>query len=505
MEQMNIPYVLEMKEITKSFPGVLALDKVNLKVRPGTVHVLCGENGAGKSTLMKVLSGEHVVDSGEIYFNGVKLENQDTKAALNMGIAMIHQELSPVLDMTIAENIFLGREPVSGTGLKEMFVDFNTMYSETQTLMDKLGLKFNPRMKMRELSIAAQQLIEITKAISRKASLIIMDEPTSAITDKEVSMLFRQIADLKANGVSIIYITHKMNEIFQIADDITVIRDGQYVDSGLSSEYNENKLISQMVGREISNIFPKLETEIGDVAIEVRNLTRHGVFENISFKVHRGEIYGLAGLIGAGRTEVARVIFGLDPFDSGEIFIEGKPVRIKNSTDAINNGIAMVSEDRKNEGLVLVRSCTENIALANLKKISPGLLLDLKKEKSLANQMKDKLRVKVHDLQVTVGTLSGGNQQKIVIAKWLLGDVKVMILDEPTRGIDVGSKSEIHHLMSELAQQGLAVIMISSELPEIIGMSDRILVMHEGEATGELSRTDATQESIMTLATGGTL
>ena len=505
MEQMNIPYVLEMKEITKSFPGVLALDKVNLKVRPGTVHVLCGENGAGKSTLMKVLSGEHVVDSGEIYFNGVKLENQDTKAALNMGIAMIHQELSPVLDMTIAENIFLGREPVSGTGLKEMFVDYNTMYSETQTLMDKLGLKFNPRMKMRELSIAAQQLIEITKAISRKASLIIMDEPTSAITDKEVSMLFRQIADLKANGVSIIYITHKMNEIFQIADDITVIRDGQYVDSGLSSEYNENKLISQMVGREISNIFPKLETEIGDVAIEVRNLTRHGVFENISFKVHRGEIYGLAGLIGAGRTEVARVIFGLDPFDSGEIFIEGKPVRIKNSTDAINNGIAMVSEDRKNEGLVLVRSCTENIALANLKKISPGLLLDLKKEKSLANQMKDKLRVKVHDLQVRVGTLSGGNQQKIVIAKWLLGDVKVMILDEPTRGIDVGSKSEIHHLMSELAQQGLAVIMISSELPEIIGMSDRILVMHEGEATGELSRTDATQESIMTLATGGTL
>ena len=505
MDQTTSPYVLEMREITKSFPGVLALDRVSLKVRPSTVHVLCGENGAGKSTLMKVLSGEHVVDSGEIYFNGAKLENQNTKAALNMGIAMIHQELSPVMDMTIAENIFLGREPSTGGGVLNMFVDFKSIYEETQKLLDKLGLKYSPRMKMRDLSIAAQQLIEITKAISRKASLIIMDEPTSAITDKEVDMLFDQIADLKANGVAIIYITHKMNEIFQIADDITVIRDGQYVDSGPATVYTENKLISQMVGREITNIFPKREAEIGDVVLEVRNLTRKGVFENISFQVRKGEIFGLAGLVGAGRTEVARVIFGLDPADSGEILMHGKPVKIRNTTAAIKNGIAMVSEDRKNEGLVLVRSCLENISLANLNKFAPGLLLNLKSEKELAEKMKEKLRVKVHNLQVKVSTLSGGNQQKVVIAKWLLGDLNVLILDEPTRGIDVGSKSEIHRLMSELAQQGLAIIMISSELPEILGMSDRVLVMHEGEATGEISRKDASQEAIMTLATGGKL
>ncbi len=505
MDQISSQYVLEMREITKSFPGVLALDRVNLKVRQDTVHVLCGENGAGKSTLMKVLSGEHIVDSGEIYFKGVKLENQNTKAALNMGIAMIHQELSPVLDMTIAENIFLGREPVAGQGPLGMFVDFKSIYAQTQELLTKLGLKYDPRMKMRELSIAAQQLIEITKAISRKASLIIMDEPTSAITDKEVDMLFAQIQDLKANGVAIIYITHKMNEIFQIADDITIIRDGQYVDSGPASNFNENKLISKMVGREISNIFPKLDAAIGDVAIEVRNLTRKGVFENISFKVRKGEIVGLAGLVGAGRTEVARVIFGLDSADSGEILVNGQPVKIRNSTDAIRHGIAMVSEDRKNEGLILVRSCLENISLSNLKLFAPGILLNLKKERQLAEKMKEKLRVKVHNLQVRVSTLSGGNQQKIVIAKWLLGEPRVLILDEPTRGIDVGSKSEIHRLMSELAQQGLAIIMISSELPEILGMSDRVLVMHEGVATGEIERQAASQESIMTLATGGKL
>jgi inositol transport system ATP-binding protein len=502
MEQATSPYVLEMKEITKSFPGVLALDKVSLSVRPGTVHVLCGENGAGKSTRMKVLSGEYEVDSGEIYFNGRKLEHQNTQETLKMGIAMIYQELSPVMDMTIAENIFLGREPTTGRG---NFVDFKTLYAETQRFLDQMGLKYDPHMKMRDLSIAGQQLIEITKAISRNASLIIMDEPTSAITDREVEVLFKQIRDLKAKGVAIIYITHKMNEIFEIADDISVIRDGQHVASGPASDFTENKLISLMVGREITNIFPKLEATISDVALEARNLTRHGVFENISFQVRKGEIFGLAGLVGAGRTEVARVIFGLDPADSGEILIDGKPVRIRNTTDAIHNGIAMVSEDRKNEGLVLIRSCLENISLANLHKIAPGLFIDRAREKVLAEKMKEKLRIKVADLQVPVSTLSGGNQQKVVIAKWLIGELKVLILDEPPRGIDVGSKSEIHRLMSELAQQGLAIIMISSELPEILGMSDRVLVMHEGVATGEIAREDASQEAIMTLATGGKL
>lgn len=500
-------YALEMRSITKAFPGVLALDKVNLKVRAGSVHVLVGENGAGKSTLMKILSGEHQIDSGEIYFKGVKLDTQDTKSALEMGISMIHQELSPVLDMTIAENIYLGREPNfaknKAGGLLSMFVDFNRMYEETQSLFDRLGLKYDPRQKMRELSIASMQLIEITKAISRGSSLIIMDEPTSAISDTEVAMLFRQIRDLKARGVAIIYITHKMDEIAQIADDITIIRDGQYVDSNKASFYDENKLISLMVGRTISSIFPKEEADIGSTVLQVKNISRDGEFQDVSFEVKRGEILGLAGLIGAGRTEVARAIFGLDSLDAGEMYLEGESLQVRNTSDAIKKGIAMVSEDRKAEGLVLCRSVAENISLANLKKFSPGLLIDLKQENQACLEMQKMLKIKTASLQTEAGVLSGGNQQKIVIAKWLLGDLKVLILDEPTRGIDVGSKSEIHKLMSQFAQQGLAIIMISSELPEILGMSDRVIVMHEGKITGELSRQEASQEKIMALATGG--
>ncbi|MBN7130607.1 sugar ABC transporter ATP-binding protein [Burkholderia multivorans] len=503
LEQDN--YVLEMRDVMKAFPGVLALDKVNLRVRAGTTHVLVGENGAGKSTLMKILCGEHHIDSGEIRFKGALVKPRGTKAALEMGVAMIHQELSPVLDMTIAENIFLGREPMlSGPGpLARCLVDFSRMVSDTRVLLDRLGLKYDPRQKMRELSIAGMQLIEISKAISRGASLIIMDEPTSAISDTEVEMLFAQIRDLKARGVAIIYISHKMDEIFQIADDITIIRDGRYVDSGPASAYDEAKLISLMVGRTISSIFPKEEAKIGEVVLEVRNATRHGVFRNVSFEVRRGEIVGLAGLIGAGRTEVARAIFGLDLLDDGEIVLNGEPLQLKSSTSAIKHGIAMVSEDRKSEGLVLCRSVQENIALANLDKFVQGGLINMKRERTAALKMKEMLKIKTADLQTTTGTLSGGNQQKIVIAKWLLGDLKVLILDEPTRGIDVGSKSEIHRLMSQFAQQGLAIIMISSELPEILGMSDRVIVMHEGDVTGQLSRSEASQERIMKLATGG--
>jgi len=502
-------YVLEMKNITKAFPGVLALDRVNLKVRKGTVHVLVGENGAGKSTLMKILSGEHQIDDGEICFNGLKLDNQDTKTALNLGISMIHQELSPILDMTIAENIYLDREPIYDLKLPfrlgKTFVDFKKLYEQTQELLDRLGLKYDPRMKMRELSVAGMQLIEITKAISRGASLIIMDEPTSAITDTEVSMLFQQIYDLKANGVAIIYITHKMNEIFQIADDITIIRDGQYVDSGPASEYDENKLVSLMVGRTITNIFPKEPADIGETVLEVKNITIDGLFKDISFNVRKGEILGLAGLVGAGRTEVARAIFGLDPLDSGEILLEGQPLKITKPTDVIEKGIAMISEDRKAEGLVVCRSVQENISLVNLKNFAPGLFIDLDKEFQSGKKMKEMLQIKVPTMNTPVNNLSGGNQQKVVLAKWLLGDIKVLILDEPTRGIDVGSKSEIHKLMSKFAQEGLAIIMISSELPEILGMSDRVIVMHEGQLTGELKREEASQEKIMTLATGGKL
>ncbi len=497
-------FVLEMRSITKSFPGVLALDGMSLKVRSGTVHVLVGENGAGKSTLMKILSGIYAIDGGEILFRGEKLDHQSAAAALDRGISMIHQELSPVLDMTIAENIFLGREPTYGrTGVLSRFVDFDRMNSDTQTLLDRLGLKYSPQTKMRDLSIATMQLIEIVKAISREASLVIMDEPTSAISDTEVAMLFRQIADLKAAGVAIIYITHKMDEIFQIADDITVMRDGQFVAAAPASEYEPVKLISQMVGRTISSIFPKEEVPIGDVVISVENLSRDGVFENVSFEVRAGEIVGLSGLIGAGRTEVARVIFGLDAADAGVVRLNGKPLKLTSPKDAIADGIAMVSEDRKAEGLVLCRSVGENISLANLKKFASGLFISERQEETASQRMIKMLQIKTPDTAMIVENLSGGNQQKIVLAKWLLGDLKLLILDEPTRGIDVGSKSEIHRLMTEFARQGLAIIMISSELPEILGMSDRVVVMSEGRVTGELTRDEATQENIMRLATGG--
>ncbi|WP_309546890.1 sugar ABC transporter ATP-binding protein [Rhizobium rhizogenes] len=497
-------FVLEMRNITKAFPGVLALDGMNLKVRPGTVHVLVGENGAGKSTLMKILSGTYSIDGGEILFKGEALSGQGTSAALERGISMIHQELSPVLDMTIAENIFLGREPaLAEKGILSRFVNFARMNAETRVLLDRLGLTYGSETKMRDLSIAAMQLIEIVKAISRKASLVIMDEPTSAISDTEVTMLFRQIADLKANGVAIIYITHKMDEIFQVADDITVMRDGQFVATAPAADYDESKLISQMVGRTISIIFPKEEVPIGDIVLSVENVSRTGVFENISFNVRAGEIVGLSGLIGAGRTEVARVIFGLDKADSGAIRLNGKSLKVSSTADAIANGIAMVSEDRKAEGLVLCRSVGENISLANLKKFASGLFISEQQEETAAQRMIKMLQIKTPDTAMIVENLSGGNQQKIVLAKWLLGDIKLLILDEPTRGIDVGSKSEIHRLMTEFARQGLAIIMISSELPEILGMSDRIVVMSGGRVGGELTRSEANQESIMRLATGG--
>ena len=503
MQDDRSEYVLDMRDITKRFPGVLALDGMNLKVRPATVNVLVGENGAGKSTLMKILSGVHSIDGGEIFFQGTKLDQKDTSAALNAGISMIHQELSPVLDMTIGENIFLGREPSRGTGLLSGFVDFDRMYADTQALLDRLGLKYGPRAPMRDLSIAAMQLIEITKAISRKASLVIMDEPTSAISDTEVAMLFRQIADLKASGVAIIYITHKMDEIFQIADDLTVMRDGQFVAAGPASDYDPSKLISQMVGRTISNVFPKEEVPIGEEVLAVRGLTRDGVFSDVSFSVRKGEIVGLAGLIGAGRTEVARAIFGLDPIDGGEVRLAGSPIKVSTPSDAIAQGIAMVSEDRKAEGLVLCRSVGENISLANLKKFAPHVFIRERAEAAECNRMIKLLQIKTPNAAMIAENLSGGNQQKIVIAKWLLGDIKLLILDEPTRGIDVGSKSEIHRLMVAFARQGLAIIMISSELPEVLGMSDRVVVMHEGTVTGELKRSEANQENIMRLATGG--
>jgi inositol transport system ATP-binding protein len=499
--ELDNAYILEMRDVVKEFPGVKALDGVRLKVRAGKVHVICGENGAGKSTLMKVLNGTHQADSGEIWFKGKKVEHETIQSSLDMGIAMIYQELNPILDMTVAENIFLGREPRKG-----VFVDFKTMNDSAQELLTRLDMPYRATAKMRSLSIAGHQLIEIAKAISRNAGVIIMDEPTSAIADAEVAILFSQIAALKERGVAVIYITHKMDEIFKIADEITIIRDGQWVDSGPASHYDPDKLVSLMVGRAISNIFPKDETvPVGDVVLEVKRLTQGpeygGRFRDISFDLRKGEILGFAGLVGAGRSEVMRSIFGLDNYSDGSIFIDGRPVQIKHTADAIKNGIAMISEDRKMFGLVLGRNVHENISLVNLKNYVKRFLINDTAIDVDALKMRDLLGIKIANFKTETNTLSGGNQQKVALAKWLLGNIKIMILDEPTRGIDVGSKAEIHRLMGQFVREGMAIIMISSELPEVLGMSDRVAVMQDGHLSGILDRSEASQESIMRLAT----
>ena len=498
----NPEYVLEMRDIVKVFPGVRALDGVKLQVRLGKVHVICGENGAGKSTLMKIINGTYVADEGEMFYKGDKIGPHTVQDTLKMGIAMIYQELNPVLEMTIAENIWLGREPRKGK-----FVDFAKMQKDTQELLDRLDMPYKASQKMYELSIAGHQLVEIAKAISCSASVIIMDEPSSAIGDEEINVLFKQIFSLREQGVAILYITHKMDEIFRIADDITIIRDGQWIETGPASDYNPDKLVARMVGREITNVFPKDTTvPIGDVIFEVKDLTQEkadgGRFRGINFQLRAGEILGFAGLVGAGRSEVMRAIFGLDPITSGSVYLNGQEVHIRNTRDAINHGIAMVNEDRRTYGLVLGRSIHHNVSLVNLQKYTKGLIDD-KAISEDVQKMRELLQIKIANEDVEAATLSGGNQQKVVLAKWLVGDVKVMILDEPTRGIDVGAKSEIHKLMTNFARQGMGIIMISSELPEVLGMSDRVVVMQEGIVQGVLDRSEATQESIMKLATRG--
>lgn len=496
-------YLLEMRGIGKSFPGVRALDGVSLQIEAGKVHVICGENGAGKSTLMKIINGTYTADAGEILFRGKPVGRHTVFDTIRMGIAMIYQELNPVMEMTIAENIYLGREPK-----KRGFVNFNKLYRDTQVLLKRLDMPYDAHQKMKELSIAGHQQIEIAHAISMNASLIIMDEPTSAISEAEIEVLFRQICSLREQGVAIIYITHKMDELFRIADEITILRDGRLVESGPVENYDVTRVISRMVGREITDIFPK-EADIpaGEVRLEVRHLTQHkrdgGRFRDVSFQIRAGEIVGFSGLVGAGRSEVMRAIFGLDPLSEGEILLDGQPVHIRHTADAVRVGIAMVSEDRKGYGLVLGRSVRDNISLANLGMFSRRGFVDDKQIDRATGEMIDLLKIKVAGQRAPVATLSGGNQQKVVLAKWLVGSVKVMILDEPTRGIDVGAKSEIHKLMCQFVRQGMAIIMISSELPEILGMSDRIIVMREGEISGELDRSEATQEKIMTLAMKG--
>lgn len=495
-------YLLSMEHIRKQFPGVLALDDVSLHVRPGTVHALMGENGAGKSTLMKVLLGIYIPDEGVIRFDGVEYEKMDIHSSLTHGISMIHQELTPILHMTVAENIFLGREPVRGrTG----WVDHKQLYKQTQELFDSLNIDIDPHAKMVNLSIANMQMVEIANAISYNSKLIIMDEPTSAITEKEVAHLFRMINDVRDKGVAVIYITHKMDEVFEISDDVTVLRDGRFVGVKPSSELNKDKLISMMVGRELTNIFPKKTVPITDVKLEVKNISLEGKFENVSFDVHKGEILGIAGLMGSGRTEVIESIFGIYPPDSGEIAIDGKPVTVRQPMDAIKHGMGLLTEDRKMSGLFLPLSVRDNMIYSNIDKYKKPLSLNYKLMDEECEKQRRALSVKTPSLQQIVVNLSGGNQQKVLIARWLLTEPDILFLDEPTRGIDVGAKSEIHKLMSSLAEMGKAIIMVSSEMPEVLGMSDRVVVMCEGRKAGELTREQATQERILQLAAGETV
>lgn len=487
-----------MNNIVKTFPGVKALDGVNLEVEKGTVHGLMGENGAGKSTLMKILIGIYKKDSGTLEFKGKPLEINSTADALNSGISMIHQELSPVPEMTVAENIFLGREP----GRYGM-VDEKQLYKQTDELLAELEIKLDSHEKMKNLSTAYMQMVEIAKAISYDSDLVIMDEPTSAITEKEVAQLFKMIRKLKEKDVAIIYITHKMDEVFEITDACTVLRDGQYIGSDLSENLTDDKLITMMVGREVNQIFPKIDVEsFGDVILEVKNLSDGKTFKNVSFKLRKNEILGFAGLMGAGRSEVMETIFGYREMTEGEIWLNGEKIDINSPKDAIEFGIGFLTEDRKRTGCFLPLSVADNIIMSDLKNYDSGIgLMDEKKVKAACEEQRRILRIKTPSIEQIINNLSGGNQQKVLIARWLLMNPDILIIDEPTRGIDVGAKSEIHKIMSELAGKGKAIIMVSSELPEVLGMSDRVMVMHEGHITGELAREEATQERIMEFAT----
>jgi ribose transport system ATP-binding protein len=493
---------LRMEKITKAFPGVQALDKIDFELEGGVVHAIVGENGAGKSTLIKILAGVYKKDSGEIYINDEKIEVLTPLFAKKIGISVIYQEFSLIPELDISHNIFLGKEKNKHI---RFFVDKKTMHKKTKDILEKLNIYIDPRTKVGDLTVGEQQLVEIAKAIISDARIIVMDEPTSALSEEEKLKLFDIIRRLKTEGIGIIYITHRMKEIFEIADYVTIMRDGLKVGRFRIKDTNENTVIKLMVGRELGSIYKRERTnKKGENVLRVENLTKKGVFNNISFYVRKGEVLGISGLMGAGRTEVVRCIFGLDKFDSGKIFFMNHEVRFNHPFDAIKEGIGFVPEDRKRLGIIPFLDVKKNIALPSLYWISNiSGWIDSNKELKLANEFSKKLNIIMSSLEQQVCYLSGGNQQKVVLAKWLARDPKLLILDEPTRGIDVGAKSEIHKLISTMVNNNIAVIMISSELPEILGVSDRIVVMHEGNLVTEFDHTKANEENlIMAAATG---
>ncbi|MED0867983.1 ribose ABC transporter ATP-binding protein RbsA [Bacillus spizizenii] len=490
---------IDMKDIHKAFGKNQVLSGVSFQLMPGEVHALMGENGAGKSTLMNILTGLHKSDKGQIRINGNETCFSNPKEAEQHGIAFIHQELNIWPEMTVLENLFIGKEISSKLGVLQT----RKMKALAKELFNKLSVSLSLEQEAGECSVGQQQMIEIAKALMTNAEVIIMDEPTAALTEREISKLFEVITALKKNGVSIVYISHRMEEIFAICDRITIMRDGKTVDTTNISETNFDEVVKKMVGRELTERYPKRTPSLGDKIFEVKNASVKGRFEDVSFSIRSGEIVGVSGLMGAGRTEIMRALFGVDRLDSGEIWIAGKKTAIKNPQDAVKKGLGFITENRKDEGLLLDTSIRENIALPNLSSFSPKGLIDHKREAEFVDLLIKRLTIKTASPETHARHLSGGNQQKVVIAKWIGIGPKVLILDEPTRGVDVGAKREIYSLMNELTERGVAIIMVSSELPEILGMSDRIIVVHEGRISGEIDAQEATQERIMTLATGG--
>ncbi len=494
----NIPLLLRMEGIDKSFPGVHALDACHFDLIAGEVHALVGENGAGKSTLMKVLTGAYIKDAGEIYIDDQPVDIHSARDAQELGISIIHQELNLMRDLTVAENIFIGREPLKG-----WLLDKKKQIRITRDLLHSLSIDIDPTTQIKSLSVAKQQMVEIAKALSyQNTRILIMDEPSAALTEAEIAELFRFIRDVKKKGVGVIYISHRMGELKQISDRITVLRDGQYVNTVNTAETTLDEIISMMVGRVIYDE-PKAHSNVPDdapVVLDIRNLSSSDVLD-VSFTLRKGEILGVAGLMGAGRTEMARLICGADQRYGGEILVNGEPCGISTPSDAVNAGIGYLSEDRKEFGLCLHLTVADNIALPTLQEFSNALMVDEKRIGQVADEYRGKINIKTPSIRTCVRSLSGGNQQKVIVSKWLVRDCDILIFDEPTRGIDVGAKSEIYKLMAELAGEGKAILMISSEMPELLRMSDRIMVMCEGEKTGELDIAEATQEKIMTLAT----
>lgn len=487
-----------MDKIRKVFPGVVALDDVHFELRKGEVHILLGENGAGKSTLMKILSGAYQKDGGKIFLEGHETEIKSPKHAQNLGISIIYQEFNLVPHLTVGENIFLGREPVRFPGV----IDRKQVFEFTQKILDDLGVAISARKLVKDLGVAQQQMVEVAKALSFDAKILIMDEPTSALTEHEIDELFVAVHTLKENGVSVIFISHRLEELFEIGDRVTVFRDGKYIATCDISAVTKRELIRMMVNRELKEQFPKQKARIGEEILRVERLKRDGVLRDISFSLHRGEILGIAGLLGSGRTELARAIFGVDELDSGRIYVKGELQRIRSPRSAINLGIGFLTEDRKTQGLILILPVKDNICLPSVERFSRLGMVKVKEERRAANRYLRELRIKTPSLNQLIMYLSGGNQQKVVLGKWLCSQAEIFIFDEPTRGIDVGSKVEIYQLMNRLAAQGVAIIMISSELPEILAMSDRILVMQQGSIAGEFSAEEATQEKILNCALG---